>query len=63
MPRVFVTGMGTINPLGVGMKNAFKNLLKGDTATVALPDSGITAGFKCLVGGQIPAECYTEEFH
>lgn len=61
--RVFITGMGTINPLGVGVKNSFKNLLKGDTATTALPDSGITAGFKCLVGGKMPDEVYTEEFH
>jgi len=63
MSRVFITGMGSINPLGVGMKQVWKNLLKGDTATVALPNSGDTFGFKCLVGGPIPEECYTEEFH
>lgn len=61
--RVFITGMGTINPLGIGLKNSFKGLLKGDTATVALPNAGDTYGFKCLVGGPMPEECYSEEFH
>lgn len=45
------------------MKQSWQGLLKGDTVTRSLPDAGQTAGFKCLVGGVIPDECYTEEFH
>ena len=60
--RVFVTGVGAITPVGVGIKNSFNAMLQGTTGIVKLNRED-AADFKCKLGAPMPEEVYTEEFH
>lgn len=62
MPRVFVTGMGAITPLGIGFKETWQNIIKNKTGIVKM---GELAGydFRCRIGSPMPEEVYTQEFH
>ena len=51
-PRVFVTGMGTVTPLGTGVERFWQRLVAGESgiAPVELFDA---AQFPCTIGGEV----------
>jgi len=53
MPRVVVTGIGIVSPLGVGAKAHWEALCAGQTGIRRLA-SFDPAGFPCQVGGEAP---------
>lgn len=58
MTRVVVTGIGTITPLGVGVKSSWKNLIQnksGLISTKSLPDQSDWDQIPCKVIGKIPS--------
>lgn len=57
--RVVVTGLGSVNPLGLTAKSSFKALLEGKVAIQKLPNS---EGFKSRIGGMIPEGFEMEKY-
>lgn len=52
-PRVVVTGMGLVSPLGVGVELAWCRLLAGESGVRALP-AALTEGVPAQVAGRVP---------
>jgi 3-oxoacyl-[acyl-carrier-protein] synthase II len=61
MPRVVVTGMGAITPLGIGFKESWSNLLKNKTGIVKA-EKLEGYDFKCRIGSPMPSQVFGEEF-
>lgn len=53
MPRVVITGMGMVSPLGCGVELAWRRLLAGASGLRLLPES-VTDGIAAKVGGVVP---------
>ncbi|HEY1929240.1 MAG TPA: beta-ketoacyl-ACP synthase II [Caulobacteraceae bacterium] len=54
MPRVVVTGMGAVSPLGCGVETVWRRLLAGRSGIRALPDD-IVEGVAAKIGGVVPS--------
>lgn len=53
IPRIVVTGLGTVSPLGCGTETVWARLLTGRSGIRRLPDH-LVAGVTCQVGGVVP---------
>lgn len=54
VPRVVITGMGLVSPLGVGVELAWQRLLAGASGLRRLPDE-VVEGLAAKVGGAVPS--------
>src|SRR5258708_17532025 len=52
-PRIVVTGLGAVSPLGCGVETNWSRLLAGRSGIRTLPEA-ITADLSARVGGQVP---------
>lgn len=55
LPRVVITGMGLVSPLGCGVELAWKRLLQGASGLRRLPDE-VVEGIAAKVGGVVPSK-------
>lgn len=53
VPRIVVTGMGMVSPLGMGVEAAWSRLLAGRSGVRALPEE-LVANIPAKVGGVVP---------
>jgi 3-oxoacyl-[acyl-carrier-protein] synthase II len=53
LPRVVVTGLGVVSPLGVGAETVWRRLTQGQSGLRRLPDETV-ADVPCKVGGVVP---------
>ena len=53
MRRVVVTGLGTVCPLGVGVRHVWRRLISGDSGIGAI-QSFDTSDLSCKIAGQLP---------
>lgn len=53
VPRIVITGMGLVSPLGCGVEQVWQRLLKGMSGIRHLPES-VVDGIACKVGGLVP---------
>jgi 3-oxoacyl-[acyl-carrier-protein] synthase II len=54
MRRVVVTGLGTVCPLGVGVRHVWRRLINGESGIGAI-QSFDTSDLSCKIAGQLPA--------
>ncbi len=54
MRRVVVTGLGTVNPLGVGVEHVWRRLTAGESGIVAI-DRFDTSDLPSRIAGQVPS--------
>ena len=59
--RVVVTGLSSINPLGVNIKQSWNNILAGKTGIKRITDDWIKT-LKCQLGAPLPETFHEEEF-
>ena len=57
--RVVVTGLGSVNPLGVNAKSSFKALCEGKVAIQKLKNAD---AFRCRIGGVLPEDFEAEKY-
>ena len=53
MRRVVVTGMGIVSPLGVGVENVWKRLLKAESGISGVQSFDVT-DLPCKIAGEVP---------
>ncbi|HVJ36055.1 MAG TPA: beta-ketoacyl-ACP synthase II [Terriglobia bacterium] len=53
-PRIVVTGLGAVSPLGCGTETIWQRLLAGQSGIRTLPEE-VTADLPVKIGGQVPA--------
>ena len=60
LPRVVITGMGIVSPLGCGVELAWQRLLAGASGLRLLPDA-VVDGIAAKVGGVVPTRAEDPE--
>ena len=53
MPRVVITGIGIVSPLGIGTKAHWTGVLEGRVAIAPVRQFD-ASGFECSIAGEVP---------
>ena len=54
LPRVVVTGVGLVTPLGVGVTSTWRRLLNGECGVVSLAEDDDFRRLPCLLAAKVP---------